>query len=197
MTTARTQAKALILADALGQRAGLFQPQPLDTLLADAASELQCLHVENENLRAERDDADRRAGRAERRMAALNDAVRGHDAAFRRMKAQWGVHENVSFDVVWQQALDAKANAQPAREPLTDGEIERLHADLQARKLAAQEALYQSRIGMQCGMCADGRYQASSNGYSKFHRCDKCTHVPFWREDGKEFTAHGITKDKP
>jgi hypothetical protein len=38
------------------------------------------------------------------------------------MKVQWGVHENVSFDDVWQQALDAKAS-QAQRVPLTDEQV--------------------------------------------------------------------------
>ena len=79
--------------------------------------ELRRLHARVQELEAERDEADRRAGRAERHMAGLNDDVRRFEAARRRMKAQWGVHDNVSFDVVWQQALDAKAS-QAQRVPL-------------------------------------------------------------------------------
>ena len=55
-------------------------------------------------------------------MAGLNDDVRRFEAARRRMKVQWGVHENVSFDDVWQQALDAKAS-QAQRVPLTDEQV--------------------------------------------------------------------------
>ena len=86
------------------------------------ATLIQSLHARVQELEAERDEADRRAGRAERHMAGLNDDVRRFEAARRRMKAQWGVHDNVSFDVVWQQALDAKAS-QAQRVPLTDAQI--------------------------------------------------------------------------
>lgn len=85
-------------------------------------SEIEALQSRVQELEAERDEADRRAGRAERHMAGLNDDVRRFEAARRRMKAQWGVHDNVSFDVVWQQALDAKAS-QAQRVPLSDAEI--------------------------------------------------------------------------
>ena len=78
--------------------------------LDDAADMLRRLYARVQELEAERDEADRRAGRAERHMASLNDDVRRFEAARRRMKAQWGVHDNISFDVVWQQALDAKAS---------------------------------------------------------------------------------------
>ena len=81
-------------------------------------AELCRLHTRVQELEAERDEADRRAGRAERHMAGLNDDVRRFEAARRRMKMQWGVHDNVSFDDVWQQALDAKAS-QAQRVPLS------------------------------------------------------------------------------
>ena len=74
-------------------------------------TELRYLHTWVQKLEAERDEADRRAGCAERHMAGLSDDVRRFEEARRRMKVQWGVHDNVSFDVVWQQALDAKAEA--------------------------------------------------------------------------------------
>ena len=82
-------------------------------------TELCYLHTRVQKLEAERDEADRRAGRAERLMAGLNDDVRRFEEARRRMKVQWGVPENVSFDVVWQQALDAKA-FQAQRKPLDE-----------------------------------------------------------------------------
>ena len=84
--------------------------------------ELCRLHIRVQELEAERDEADRRAGRAERHMAGLNDDVRRFEAARRRMKVQWGVHDNVSFDDVWQQALDAKAS-QAQRVPLSNEQL--------------------------------------------------------------------------
>ena len=84
--------------------------------------ELCRLHTRVQELEAERDEADRRAGRAERHMAGLNDDVRRFEAARRRMKVQWGVPENVSFDNVWKQALVAKAS-QAQRVPLSDEQV--------------------------------------------------------------------------
>lgn len=94
-------------------------------------TELCYLHTRVQKLEAERDEADRRAGSAERRMAGLNDDVRRFEAARRRMKAQWGVHDNVSFDDVWQQALDAKAS-QAQRVPLSDADLRGIAAELGA-----------------------------------------------------------------
>ena len=81
-------------------------------------TELCYLHIQVQKLEAERDEA-------ERRMAGLNDDVHQFATALHRMKVQWGVPENVSFDVVWQQALDAKAS-QAQREPLDEEAIERV-----------------------------------------------------------------------
>jgi len=128
-------------------------------------------------LQAERDDADRRAGAAERSAAAFHEVTQRFEQVRRRMKEQWGVHDNVSFDLVWQQALDAKqAQAElEARKPLplNDAEI-----------MAAQES--RARIGLPCSRCESGKYRADSNAYHDFHRCDSCLHVPMWGEDGKE-----------
>ena len=91
-------------------------------------SEIEALQSRVQELEAEHDEADRRAGHAERHMAGLNDDVRRFEAARRRMKVQWGVHENVSFDDVWQQALDAKAS-QAQRVPLSDAVIRDLYSE--------------------------------------------------------------------
>ena len=91
-------------------------------------SEIEVLQSRVQELEAERDEADRRAGRAERHMADLNDDVRRFEATRRHMKAQWGVHDNTSFDVVWQQVLDAKAS-QAQRVPLTDEAIRTLYGE--------------------------------------------------------------------
>ena len=95
-------------------------------------TELRRLHARVQELEAERDEADRRAGRAERHMAGLNDDVRRFEAARRRMKVQWGVHENVSFDDVWQQALDAKAS-QAQRVPLDAYKLREIFKKLNAK----------------------------------------------------------------
>lgn len=123
-TSTEQQPEALRLARWLEHRS-MSGVQPNDLA---ASTELRRLHARVQELEAERDEADRRAGRAERHMAGLNDDVRRFEAARRRMKAQWGAHDNVSFDVVWQQALDAKAS-QAQRVPLSDAVIRDLYSE--------------------------------------------------------------------
>ncbi|MPT12828.1 hypothetical protein [Comamonas sp.] len=79
----------------------------------------------------------------------------------------------------------AAAPLPPGDDPqhLTDGEIIAAQESL----IAAKDALYRSRIGLQCSRCKKGTYRADGNGYYNFHRCDSCRHVPMWRSDGKEF----------
>lgn len=60
----------------------------------------------------ERDEADRRAGAAERHTSKLADDLRRIDRVHDQMKDQWGVSRNVSFDVVWAEALALKAAMQ-------------------------------------------------------------------------------------
>lgn len=107
------QAQVFASAWSLFGSGSILEPENSEEVAAEAKAQLaemvRGLHARVQELEAERDEADRRAGRAERHMAGLNDDVRLFEAARRRMKAQWGVHDNVSFDVVWQQALDAKA----------------------------------------------------------------------------------------
>ena len=83
---------------------------------------------------------------------------------------------------IWRAAL-AAAPSGPAREPLTD---EQMHKEL----VALCERIFNARIGKTCSHCEGGTYQADHNGYSQFHRCNKCRYVPMWGEDGSEF---GIT----
>jgi hypothetical protein len=63
---------------------------------------------------AELAEADRRAGAAERELASCKEDVARLERVRDQMKDQWGVSRNVSFDVVWAEALALKAAAQPA-----------------------------------------------------------------------------------
>lgn len=56
---------------------------------------------------AERDDADRRAGAAERRAAHLAENLAAKQEWERRAKKQAGYPDQVSFDEVWKDALAA------------------------------------------------------------------------------------------
>lgn len=84
-------------------------------VLDDAADEIARLRDENARLLAERDDADRRAGAAEREQERDREAAYARDSWLRRAKEQWGVASIVSFDVVWDEALAAKKDAERYR----------------------------------------------------------------------------------
>lgn len=77
----------------------------------------QAAEKEVERLAKERDEADRRAGAAERQMESLEDAAIKRRHWLSEAKRQAGYHDNVSFDVVWAETL-AKAQAlSPQPEP--------------------------------------------------------------------------------
>lgn len=72
-------------------------------------------------------------------------------------------------------------------QPMTENEM---HQEI----VALSERLFDARIGKSCSQCEGGTYQADHNGYSRFHRCNKCHYVPMWGEDGREFGATGEKK---
>lgn len=88
------------------------------------------------------------------------------------------------FTAAQVQAMLAAAPSGPAREPLTDDAIEAAWSDLQERRATKASADFNARIGLSCSQCGNGTYRADSNGYSSFHRCSKCHHVPMWKADG-------------
>lgn len=57
--------------------------------------------------KAERDEADRRAGAAERQLEHANDNIRARTRWLDQAKDDAGFHRNVSFDKVWAAALAA------------------------------------------------------------------------------------------
>lgn len=61
-----------------------------------------------ESLKQERDEADRRAGAAERKLKRYAESEFLRETWTDKAKEQWGVHRNVSFDDVWEEALKAK-----------------------------------------------------------------------------------------
>jgi hypothetical protein len=61
-----------------------------------------------EQLLKERDDADRLAGIAARKLEdVLDSQIKRNDWLF-KAKKQWGVDDNISFDIVWADALELK-----------------------------------------------------------------------------------------
>lgn len=80
-------------------------------------------------LQEQLDDADRRAGAAERELETCRSDLARINRVRDKMKDEWGVDRNVSFDVVWAEALKLKRQAtQPAAQRqwvgLTDEDIE-------------------------------------------------------------------------
>jgi len=81
-------------------------------------TELIAANERVKELEKERDDADRRAGAAERQNAWLNDAAFRREKWLDEAKDAWGVRRGVSFDVVWDECLKLKPelNASKQRE---------------------------------------------------------------------------------
>jgi hypothetical protein len=79
--------------------------------------------IDPATIRAERDDADRRAGAAERQMVELKDSAAKRRDWLDRAKEAAGFHRNVSFDRVWEQALPLllAARQQQPQPPAIDG----------------------------------------------------------------------------
>ena len=69
---------------------------------------IESLLSELDKVRRERDEADCRAGAAERGYKSYLDAAVARDSWLRKAKSQWGVDNIVSFDVVWAEALAQK-----------------------------------------------------------------------------------------
>ena len=92
----------------------------------DPDTEFRRLQVENHqqaeriaSLEAERDEADRRAGAAEREMQASKDTIARLNSVRSKQKRDWGVDDNTSFDTVWNEALALKAQLPQAQKELT------------------------------------------------------------------------------
>jgi hypothetical protein len=60
-----------------------------------------------QKLKKDLDEADRRAGAAERNNEWLRDIASRRDDWLRQAKKDAGFHDNISFDVVWEKALTA------------------------------------------------------------------------------------------
>lgn len=76
-------------------------------------------------LRVERDEADRRAGAAERKLAALEETERRTQSWLAEQKRRRGYGPHVSFDKVWSDTC-AKADAPTGAGDLQPHEVERL-----------------------------------------------------------------------
>ena len=86
-----------------------------------AADALEALLAENAALRGERDEADRRAGAAERELVDKIDSISKRQRWLRNAKEARGYHQNVSFDRVWSEtcaAADRATQAERQRDEL-------------------------------------------------------------------------------
>lgn len=71
-------------------------------------------------------EADRRAGAAERKLANCRENMARFIRVRDQMKDQWGVDRNVSFDVVWDEALKLKQQAEAITPPPIECNTEEL-----------------------------------------------------------------------
>jgi len=111
------EAKALVLASWLESEL----PADGNGMSVDAvAAELRRLHSANEALQATLNEADRRAGAAERELASKEDATQRQASWIRKAKAAAGYDNNISFDVVWDDALKALLDARGAKQVASD-----------------------------------------------------------------------------
>jgi len=67
--------------------------------------------VQEPTIQKQLDDADRRAGASERELETCRSDLARINHVRDKMKDEWGVDRNVSFDVVWDEALTLKRQA--------------------------------------------------------------------------------------
>lgn len=96
-------------------------------------SDIPWLRALVKTLADERDEADRRAGAAERRMADLQEEASSRRQWLSKAKRQWGVPDAVSFDTVWAEALALRARLST----IEAGTLERVQAA--ARRVGASD----------------------------------------------------------
>jgi hypothetical protein len=126
-------------------------------------SEAQKYFDQAKALAAERDEADRRAGAAERQRAGIEETVRAQERWLQKAKEERGYEHVVSFDQVWKETCD-KADASDALK----AEVERLRDALILFAEAADEAddcgfddFNQAPID--CGQCREARAALQEN----------------------------------
>lgn len=86
-------------ADNCKSATGIINEICTDELMSKAANVL-------EQLKKNLDEADRRAGEAERKLEYANDTINLQRSATRKMKLQAGFDDSVSFDTVWNQVIE-------------------------------------------------------------------------------------------
>ncbi len=108
-----------------------------DSLVTAASAQARIAALE-----AERDDADRRAGAAERLLEGKTDRIIKRERWLRDAKEARGYHQNISFDRVWADTCAAadRAQAAEARADRLATLVKRLSEDLSAALERAYEA---------------------------------------------------------
>ena len=92
-------------------------------IIKGAADEIERLRTRVAELTSERDEADRRAGAAERLLDGERYCNRRHKEWMAGAKEEWGVDKNTSFGVVWEEAMAARARVailEAALKPFAD-----------------------------------------------------------------------------
>lgn len=131
------------------------------SMIADLSKSCADLEAENTRLQEQVDDADRRAGAAERLLAFANDSIQKRRQWLDRAKDTLGYHRNVSFDRVWADTLDRIESGDRARErfservhELRSGILDVLSAsDTYADGPVLDDALAKARALVTCGTC--------------------------------------------
>jgi hypothetical protein len=112
----RNQSVEMLGVYGLAQRSVLWQ----------AADELARLRADVARLTAELNEADRRAGAAERRCAGMDEERTARERWLRRAKEEAKYDDTVSFDVVWAETLEKarRADAAEARAARAEEAVE-------------------------------------------------------------------------
>lgn len=92
-----------------GDRQAHIEERALERIQALFQPKLANLQDILDRVVRERDDADRRAGAAARQLEYAQDSASRRSSWLDKAKKEWGVDSNVSFDVVWAEALALKA----------------------------------------------------------------------------------------
>ena len=109
-------------------------------VMHDLFKEHDRLTAINRSLEGERDEADRRAGAAERLASSSSETIQAFRACRDKQKESAGYQRNVSFDIVWAETL-AKANRAEAAEALAERLEESLRQVIENADFSAPEKM--------------------------------------------------------
>ena len=131
-------------------------PDDALALLSDMIDQAIRYEDDIKRLKAERDEADRRAGAAARQMADMQDTITRRQTWLFEAKREWGVDDNISFDVVWKEALAFKERAITAERERDEAlaKVERMDAALAEYECNCTGFCQAEKYGGPCGRLA-------------------------------------------